>query len=336
MDEKEKAVTNNDDIQNLRSIVLGENKPLGKEAHFTAEWRSAFSGFIRRNCQLRVLQEIIEELPIGDTYSHAFSKLVDKYITEDVDSAIPWLLSNEDKPENQAAFSRFGRVIGSTDIEKGKELGLQIQDRALRQKYLTQFLVGFTESDPSGAKNWVEQNGQAFLSEDIAKSDLSRELSAVGAYSDALEVAVEIGDTNSSQNALKQLGRRWAEADPQGALAVINTGDSSPAIDSLATAFGSELGKGDPRRGSELLSQLDNSSARDSVIVGFVGSIAQLQPVEAITWAASIGSDEVRLREINNLLDKSLIGKNELLLKIQELPISEIEKATILERYQNN
>jgi hypothetical protein len=122
----------------------------------------------------------------------------------------------------------------------------------------------FVAQDPQGAATWAQQ----FATEDYA-----------------VRLIEEVGD-------------EWAERDPAASVGWLETlADGKGKSEGMSSALG-EWVRRDPEAASKYLLDMPASSTKDSAVSGFVSRLAWDDPTAALTWADTIGQENVRIESI--------------------------------------
>ena len=149
---------------------------------------------------------------------------------------------------------------------------------------------------PVAAAQWSEQlpNGdvKAAAMDRVANAYVAQDPQAAAAW------AQQFAKEDYAVRLIEEVGDEWAERDPAASVNWLETlADGKGKSEGMSSALG-EWVRRDPEAASKYLVDMPASETKDSAVKGFVSRLAWDDPTAALTWADTIGQENVRIESI--------------------------------------
>lgn len=320
--------------KNLTSYESIRSKLLGESAALTREDKAEISEFLISG-PIEDCKKLIAEMPVNDTYDFFLTKFSRRFAEEDLSGAVAWLKSIPEEANLQTAYS----VVGSAAAQNStlaEQFAKNIKDPGLKDQFSSSYLRNLLNVE----------NGAAKLREIINSEGKRAELGL-----DIPSVVIALGATKGTPentavilDSMKSLLENYTDLSGLSETSIADMVDPNQVqvaefIDKNAGAKGvaeiftrpllESWARKDPISAANWL-QNQQGALRDRGIVGFVSTIAKLQPASAMQWAISASDPAIRRQAVGVVAGNSFSEMEQKKTIINESNLSTAEKESYL------
>lgn len=276
---------------------------------------------------------IVDNMPSGESYRRAITRLFSSWADQDPAAAAQAVM---ELPPSAVFANAAAAIAGGWASLQGNrseplQWAMSLPQGEARNASLANIMDAWAADDPAAAGNYAIQfkqnltlNAIKSIAEQWSRSEPRQALAWVN--------RVPWQEQQNRTNTLAGIMQTWAQSDPVAAANEalrLPVGDSQAAIGPVVGSWASA----DTDAAAAWVNQLSAGSAKDGALAAVALKIAQEDPATAMNWAAAIGEQGLRQKNIA-ILARDWLRQDKVAATawISSAPIPEKTRKTLLGR----
>lgn len=293
-----------ENISESLDIFLNRRKSAARELEGKARHQAILQLMSQASEQLSlddlaVFCEHVDDVGVAAT---GMKWLGSRYALESPEAGFSWLSRITSDTSSAAAFSGFASSLPADAVDGALQFAMKLDNRAM----ITAFFSGIVaKGDPSTINKVLDviNTDPDILTGVVEIGLFPASLVNAGQYDAILPLCAKIKSQDLRRSAYRNALITIADDSPSRAseLAIIipNLEDQASVVDAVMRPWL----QADPMAASEWAGKLPRGDVRDAAASSIVSSVVILNQEDAMNWAISISSKELKSQEIKKILD---------------------------------
>jgi hypothetical protein len=236
----------------------------------------------------------------GEILEDGMWEILEAWGRKDPKGAFAWK-DNLDEYTQSSIMDGLAEGWGAVNPREAAEAGMTLQDRDYGDEFIMSVMTQWAGSNPQEAAEWAKG-----LQEEGLKATAFMELGAEWSITDpeaATAWVAGVEDPEAKKIAEVGIALGWSEHDPGAAMdwAVSTLSDpnhTERVVEEIMLSWTDT----DPNGAANWLNARPPGAETDSILITFSGSIIDLDPVAAVTWAGTISDEGKRNTQLREML----------------------------------